>query len=152
MNPSIHAGYLEDLYVPSKLKRHVNLAAKRLKKIKFDTIAVTGNSGTIFGGALSIAMKKPLMLVRKDSDDTHSMCRVEGPRKIGRFVFVDDVVASGVTLRRVVKRLTKPEEAMLEPGTLEGVYLWRKLPTYAALPNKSGYYTPEDPDMSAFIR
>ncbi len=97
----IHTHYLRTILDPERLKEIIELAISALKGVEFDTIAVTGSSGLIFGGALSYATGKPLLLVRKKNDKSHSRSPVEGPLRPGRWLFVDDQVASGNTLRRV---------------------------------------------------
>jgi adenine/guanine phosphoribosyltransferase-like PRPP-binding protein len=72
------------------------------EKVEFDAIAVTGNSGTLFAGALAVALNKPIILVRKPGESSHSNHTVEGPYTgISSYIFVDDFICSGKTLKRV---------------------------------------------------
>lgn len=77
-----------------------------LARVDFDTIAVTGVSGTIAGTVLAQAFGKHLFVVRKaDDNSTHSSLRFQG--YLGkRWLFVDDLVSSGRTRRHVAQGVT----------------------------------------------
>jgi orotate phosphoribosyltransferase len=122
---STHSQYLAKLFTPTGLKEIVRLTKKNLAGVEFDSIAITGASGMIAGGMLSAAIKKPLVLVRKETDNSHSSYKVEGPRKIGRYVIFDDTIADGHTVRKVVKALDNPT-GIDKPGVFVGAVLWRK--------------------------
>jgi adenine/guanine phosphoribosyltransferase-like PRPP-binding protein len=88
-------------------KRH-NLAKKSLKLTEFDTIVVTGISGIAFGSILSFLLKKQLVIVRKGGERAHSSRKVESNitgKNIGKWVFVDDLIDTGKTLKRVKRSL-----------------------------------------------
>lgn len=71
---------------------------------KFDSVVVTGVSGCVVGGPVALALKKPLVVVRKENDGSHSEHRglVVGHLDLGtRACFVDDMVCSGSTRRKV---------------------------------------------------
>ncbi len=75
----------------------------------FDSIAVQGVSGCLLGSPVAIALGKPLIVVRKDTDLTRA-CQhvsvVENARNAGRRVlFLDDYVGQGKTLRDVDRKL-----------------------------------------------
>ena len=56
--------------------------------------------------SLSILLGKDIAVVRKD-DSAHSMFKIESAGKVGRWIFVDDLVASGSTFRKVMFELKK---------------------------------------------
>jgi hypoxanthine phosphoribosyltransferase len=73
-----------------------------VREVAFDTIVVTGTSGTLFGPLLAHIGRKRLVLVRKVGDGSHSSRVIEGQVNNGdKLVFVDDFVSSGETARRV---------------------------------------------------
>lgn len=75
-------------------------AQESLQGVEFDTFVGTGISGTVAALRLSRMMDKRYLLVRKPNDGTHSSKSAEGT--LGkRWVFVDDLIASGRTLVRV---------------------------------------------------
>lgn len=85
----------------------------------FDTIVVTGMSGALFGAPLAYILNKPLLVVRKELDTTtHGAQRLEGNHGLERYLFVDDMVASGDTLRYVVYGIS----AKLPNAKLMGIY------------------------------
>ncbi len=85
----------------------------------FDTIVVHGVSGLVIGATLAYLLKKQLCIVRKHDEYSHSACKVEG-HEPERYIFVDDFISGGATLRHVRDRLHDrfPNAACV------GVYLW----------------------------
>ncbi len=77
--------------------------------LQIDLLVVTGVSGTIFGTSLADAMGLPLAIVRKEEKPVaHSGRTVEGPDRcepVKNWVFVDDLISSGSTYRRVLKAM-----------------------------------------------
>lgn len=71
---------------------------------QFDFIAVTGMSGALVGSPVAIALDKPLTLIRKDSDSNHGSPMIVGHLK-GRYIFLDDFLASGKTRLTVIEKL-----------------------------------------------
>lgn len=117
---SIHTNYLTsilDLYV---FRKNITKAKKALKAVNFDAFAVSGNSGTIMGGALALALKKKLILVRKPSDNSHSSYTVEGDDSVTSFMFLDDQISTGATRTRVVAAM----KAWLPTVKFVGTYLY----------------------------
>jgi len=104
-------------------RKRQNLAKKSLKLTEFDTIVVTGISGIAFGSILSFLLKKQLVIVRKRGVRTHSFRKVESNitgKNIGKWVFVDDLVDTGKTLKRVHRTLKDNEYF----GTQVATYLY----------------------------
>lgn len=109
-----HAPYLESLICPAKRNRIRSRMVRVLNKHrdKFDAIVFTGVSGT-WGAVVADRLNVPFVIVRKAHDDCHSSCRVESPGMVGdehlRVVFVDDLVSSGSTLRKVDRACVKAQ-------------------------------------------
>lgn len=97
-------------------------AKERLAGIDFDTFVGTGLSGTIAAPVLAYALNKKFLIVRKASDaelQNHSGHSSEG--HLGaRWVFVDDLISSGDTFRRVADVV-----GATDPDTrYAGIYLY----------------------------
>jgi orotate phosphoribosyltransferase len=91
--------------------------ALRYKKSKFDGFAVSGYSMSIIGSILAHEMGKEIAVIRKPTDNRNSMHEVEG--KHGkRWVFLDDLIATGTTFNRVCSSISRIE------GTIVGACLW----------------------------
>lgn len=98
-----HCGYIKRAIESVERDAAVRIAcADMLDKRRFDTIAVSGVSGLIFGPILAYRMHKELLVVRK-SDDIHNHSRqiVEGFVASRQYIIVDDQVALGSTVRRM---------------------------------------------------
>lgn len=96
-----NAFYTSELYNPARLKFKVARMARLLSPHldRFDSLVVRGTSGTIFGGALSVELGKPLFVVRKPQENSHTNGLVSGEGNPGRWLFLDDFVSSGDTRR-----------------------------------------------------
>lgn len=105
-------------------KRNLSKAKKNLKNVKFDTVVVTGTSGIAFGVPLAHLMKKSIVIVRKDKDGAHSCKSVEATvlgEDVGRWLFVDDLIDTGSTQKRVMKKM---EDYSADCGKFVGSYLY----------------------------
>lgn len=92
---------------------------------EFDTIVGTGLSGSLVLPSLARAFtrhfgrKISYLLVRKDNDGSHSFRELEG--SIGtRWLFVDDLVETGSTLRRCIRKVA----SSVPDAELVGVFLY----------------------------
>lgn len=84
---------------------------------RFDSIAVTGTSGLMVGAPVAIALGKPLVIVRKQCEDSHSWGH-PGIESVGeRYLFLDDFVAQGDTRARVADAVTKAHPDAVMSGT-----------------------------------
>ncbi len=114
LNFSTH--YMDDAVF--NLSAVIETAREQLAGVDFDTIVGTGFSGGVVIPALALAMDKKFVLIRKDGDDSH-----HGPGRLlgalgSRWIFVDDLVSSGRTQRRVMERIAE------YPTELAGRYLY----------------------------
>jgi orotate phosphoribosyltransferase len=109
-----HSCYLGDVF--KNIKTFENTLRTTKKKIleglqdgvieDFTHIAVSGVSGCTFGGALALRLKRNLIVVRKTLEQCHAENLVEGlPQGPFTYLFVDDFVSLGDTLRRVHKEI-----------------------------------------------
>lgn len=81
----------------------VQSAEKALQGIQYDTLVGTGLSGAVAVPLLAYTLRKNFVLVRKPDDNTnHSYRSVEGTLG-NRWVFVDDFISTGKTLKRVME-------------------------------------------------
>lgn len=72
----------------------------KARRTAWDGIVCTGTSGLLFAPSLADRLGVPCAVVRKAGTDAHSSRSFEGI--VGRrLLFVDDVVESGATVRRV---------------------------------------------------
>ena len=129
------SAYLNIVLDNTKFKLALSAACRKLRNKKFDAIAVTGNSGTLFGGALALKLKKRVILVRKPGVDSHGTELEILFETVDSYIFVDDFIDSGATIKRVISTITSKDENM----QLVGAYLYRDK-TFVPK-NELAYYT-----------
>jgi hypoxanthine phosphoribosyltransferase len=90
----------------------------------FDTMVGTGLSGALVIPTLAEAFGKEWAIVRKTDERAHSSSRIEG--SIGeRWIFVDDLVSSGSTFRRVQKAVVEECQYWQYTTTFVGMYTYQ---------------------------
>ena len=88
----------------TSLEKKLGLAERvlRLFADKFDTIAFRGMSGAFLGPPLAMRLHKNMAMVRKVTDDSHSMMLLEGSKLCNRYVVVDDFASTKATLNKII--------------------------------------------------
>lgn len=83
----------------------VESSRRTLSEVEFDAIAVTGVSGLSVGSPLALALKKKLLVLRKQCEDTHGdpgeLLGREDLNEGTRVLVVDDFYLSGATGRAI---------------------------------------------------
>lgn len=112
------------LLTKGKLKSEIERAVLALNdaNIKFDTIAVQGVSGLLFGAPLAAALDKGLIIVRRPGDESALTFPfgIKGQKTNQNILFVDDCVRTGATAKRVLEKL----DDFCKPYTLAGALLY----------------------------
>lgn len=94
-DPNNLEGYGDDV------KRTIR--ALQSRRDEFDAIIVTGMSGVLVGGPVTLATGIPLMILRKATDDCHAYTKTINESAIQegtRVLFLDDFVSMGETRAR----------------------------------------------------
>lgn len=90
-------------------------------RVRFDTLIGTGLSGALVVPILARALRKHYMIIRKPGDDSHAGGQHEGI--LGeRFIFVDDFISTGTTMRRVLRQVQEMLIDDCEESQFVGVY------------------------------
>ena len=103
----MHSEYLRFLIPTNELDKTARKVTKWLKTYDFDTIACRGTSGLLIGPLLAVRMKKSLIIVRKETENSHSVQLVEGDANAHRYVIVDDVMTSGRTAHFIKSKVSE---------------------------------------------
>jgi adenine/guanine phosphoribosyltransferase-like PRPP-binding protein len=128
-----HASYLLNVFNKKYQDRTVRNLRKVLadNNVKFDGFIVTGVSGITMGAIMSRSLKKDLVIVRKDEEyaTSHSYYKVENYCSGKRYIFLDDLIASGRTLKRVKRSIADFHETenslkTCKPSKIIGVLLY----------------------------
>lgn len=117
-----HTSYMENnLSGPLKLAEVIRktTAALRPYASLFDAIAFQGMSGALVAPAVSIRLKKHLIMVRKD-DGHHGQHTVEGALDCP-YVILDDLSSTGQTLKRIQNLIFKESP----DSFCAGIYLYQ---------------------------
>lgn len=93
----VREDYMRDAWNIRKVTR---LARTHLAGVDYDTLVGTGLSGAIVVPQLARLLGVEAMLIRKPGDGTHGN-RLGNGRLGHKWVFVDDFISTGKTLRRV---------------------------------------------------
>lgn len=115
--------YMDDALL--NLPRVIEEAKEHLEGVDFDTLVGTGFSGSIVIPALSLAMDKKFVLIRKETDDSHhGRGRLVGT--LGeRWVFVDDFISTGLTRKRVIEKIRNGNFGERPVSHLVGQYMYQ---------------------------
>lgn len=85
----------------------------------FDTLVGVGVSGAVIVPTLARLLGADFAIVRKENDGSHGWNKIEGV--VGRkWLFVDDLVSSGTTVRRVCRLMREN----FPDSQLVGAYLY----------------------------
>lgn len=127
------AGYEKPLHTAASRRKIVNELSKECQahKNEFDGFVVTGYSMAVLGSILADRLNKDLAIVRKDTDRRHSWLDAEGRHGL-RWVFVDDLISSGDTLRDVLKKIKTID------GTVVASMTWHSSPQSAVNSREQG--------------
>lgn len=97
---------------------------------RFEGIVVRGVSGLLVGPMVAALLKKPWCIIRKPGEGTHSDHKVvEGWHNFKTYIVIDDLAATGGTIKTIQKTLhdhAKAYDHRWERGTPEciGFYLY----------------------------
>ena len=73
-------------------------------------VVVCGMSGAVIGAVVSTLTDLPMVIVRKQKEDTHSWYREQGNSSAignGNYVIIDDLIDSGKTVDWIVERTSR---------------------------------------------
>jgi len=102
---TVRSGYMNRAHDPKEIVEAFKLLRKHHNtKLEFDTLVGTGLSGAIVIPQLAKSLRKKFLIVRKSTDNSHSWYPAEGVLG-SKWLFVDDLIASGNTLNNCVKAI-----------------------------------------------
>jgi adenine/guanine phosphoribosyltransferase-like PRPP-binding protein len=107
--PIIRSDYLGFALDSEKVEEHFTKSIKTLQEsnVEFDAIAYTGVSGGLTAPVVAFLLKKPLIVVRKDTDTSkHSPHMIEGDVAATSFIIVDDFKCTGKTRDKIISAVT----------------------------------------------
>jgi hypothetical protein len=127
---NIHSDYLNDCF--RNLDAKVKETVKKLKPHadRFEAIAVRGVSGLLVGPMVASKLGKPWCVIRKPGEGSHSGHKsVEGWLNFKTYLIIDDLIASGGTLKLIQQTLLDharayPHKWENSPPECVGYYLY----------------------------
>lgn len=113
MAQGIVTDYLCDVFSPSLFQTLVEETIRKAREIReddaFDTIAFSGTSGCALGFILGHALDVPIICIRRHGEESHYHAwreennrAFEGNSDTKRYLIVDDFIASGNTVNRIM--------------------------------------------------
>ena len=131
----LHSEYIAAAVCPTSHPIVIRNAVKALRKPcfrkLFDGIAFRGMSGALVAPEIAVKLKVGMLAVRKAAEHSHSELKVEGDYSCTRYVVVDDMVATGDTIRAIMEDIEKafPSRGYVPP-TLAGIILYNNRSEY----------------------
>jgi orotate phosphoribosyltransferase-like protein len=107
------SSYIKEVIDKNDRGKTVAKALEALRTKSFDAIICTGISGITAGSILAYELKKELIILRKNSRNSHSQFEIEGlrqtpinqPSKEIKSIIVDDLICSGETMQRIFEKI-----------------------------------------------
>jgi adenine/guanine phosphoribosyltransferase-like PRPP-binding protein len=98
----IRTSYLTSAFDMELQRKVIHKAIEKLRPRvdDFDVIAFSGMSGALIAPIIAHGLGKGMLLVRKSLDNSHANCVLEGVSS-GRYIILDDFIASGSTIRYI---------------------------------------------------
>ena len=112
-NPMFRSSYCEGGIRNDSRKTIVDFLVTILRNVKFDVIACRGVSGLAVAPIVSHILNKPLIIIRKQGDGSHSGSSYEGCYNFKSYIVIDDFISTGGTImeiRKVVKTFNPQAE------------------------------------------
>lgn len=122
----IVSSYLDNPLNIQRRKKILDMMVSMIVKsnIEFDTIVFTGMSGALISPSVADRLEKQVLLLRKDKDDCHSSCRMEGFYKCENYIIIDDQVSSGNTVLRIMEAMNNNNDWEPKTKFCKGVFLY----------------------------
>jgi len=117
-------------YFDTALEKRDKVIGQALKVLKhrsndYDVIVCRGYSGMTVAPILAWALKKPIFIVRKDGESTHSSEKSFMGTLGDRYLMIDDFVGTGNTIRTIRDYLKIAHDRAERPeGMIVGLYLY----------------------------
>lgn len=103
-------GYTSDLFFPERFRNIVGWTVRQMRRIGAEAIAGSGHSGLIVAAAAAYETNLPLIAVRQRGCEYHHSSEVNGNLPTDhrvRFAIVDDLIASGATVERILMEMDR---------------------------------------------
>lgn len=119
---AMHSGYMTGAY--DSTKKLTASARAALALVEFDTMVGIGLSGSLVVPLLARALDARWLILRKESESSHSAYPAEGDLG-ARWLFVDDFIATGATLRGVHRTVEDICSRYEHESEFAGVYCYQ---------------------------
>lgn len=115
---------------PTDYAKLITRTAKRVallkKKHKNLGIAFRGQSGSALAYPVAAKLKMPLILVRKNTESSHSSYKIEGctNKDVDNYIIIDDFISSGKTVNTIIREIDKYQSFCDNPAKCVGIVLY----------------------------
>ncbi len=118
-----HSQYLTRAFDPDYLESEFKRLVVSDPAVEYDVLVGIGLSGALALSALRARIPDlPIAIIRKDRDSEHATYRIESTIDLDfsrntRWIFVDDLISSGETLRKVKRTMAARYPSSKYAGT-----------------------------------
>jgi adenine/guanine phosphoribosyltransferase-like PRPP-binding protein len=107
--------YTMKIFDPPRFRRVVEIVVPMVEKLKerhpdIGALAACGHSGVFLVGAVAYHTNLPILAVRKTRDSVHDSSMVNGWINCESYLIIDDLIASGRTIDRIIKAVSEGHE------------------------------------------
>lgn len=108
--------YTAALFDAVRRQKVIDWLVAKLKEVGAQAVAASGHSGLIPASIVAHKLGLPLLAVRQLGTDTHDVSMVNGivPHHVRSFVIIDDGIASGRTVARIIEKVRAEFGAHME--------------------------------------
>lgn len=107
-----HPSHTKEVFDPDQFQLLVKKTVEKVQTLRtahpeIEALAACGHSGTLLMGAVSYLLGMPQIAVRKTADTYHDHRMVNGWMGCKGYLIIDDLVASGATVDKIVGQIEK---------------------------------------------
>lgn len=123
----IISDYLQDIFNQNTREEIIHNIFKKIRylqtKANIDCIVVKGISGIAIGMIIAHKIKLPIVIIRKEKDDTHSKYKIEGIIK-QNYIIIDDQAVSGNTIKSIIIKIKQYYSKKKNNPQCVGIFLY----------------------------
>ena len=138
----IGCGYLKSVTTQKNWRKSITRLLKGIREssLDFDSVVFAGMSGALVAPTIAGRLRKSILMVRKAGDQNHGGYRLEGNPDTRNYIIIDDLIASGDTIRHMMKTIKAND--FTRDAKCVGIFLYnsQRNETFEGVPVKGFYF------------